>query len=317
MKLSTSDRQILLALERDADQSAAAISHETGVRAHTVQYTLAKFRSQKALQKRYFVNTFRLGFSRHSIFFSLASHRPRVIAETIEYLRAAEGVSLVLELGGDFQFEVCLTFTSSYQFSEFLNDFGKRFGRILLHKSVALQIAHRVFGTRCLLPRAKDIAHHEHSLTKDVVEIDATDRRLLSVLSNKAPETKRELSRETGIPASTLEHRLRALSKEKVLVGSTYLINLPQLSHFILLLNARGLSLGFKELLLKFCTRTPAVFYYVECAGSWDYELGLTVEDSLEANQVVRELYETLGSELIQVRMLSLFARHKVSDFPF
>src|SRR3954447_8465167 len=70
-KLSATDRLILSAVHLDADRPISAVARLTGVRAHTVQYTLACLRDSGLIRRRPVIDVHRLGFAQHAFFLNV------------------------------------------------------------------------------------------------------------------------------------------------------------------------------------------------------------------------------------------------------
>lgn len=183
-------------------------------------------------------------------------------------------------------------------------------------KSIGIQASHFVYGSRCLDPRAKAIEGLHYELESTSVEIDELDKRILVSLSLNAPPTLQEIARSVRAPYATVERRVKQLREAGIFVRTTALLEFPFLHHFVVLVYTRSPSRALKEQLIRLASRTPEVFYLVECLGAWDYEVGVTVLRSADVQRVVRLLYEQLKGCVVDAKVLPLLHRHKVQDYP-
>ena len=89
------------------------------------------------------------------------------------------------------------------------------------------------------------------------------------------------------------------------------------MQQFRLLAYARGVSAELREHLYAFASSHRAITYYIECLGSWDFELGVEVERAEQTTAVVEQIYRNFGPELAALKILPLFQHYKITNFPF
>ena len=316
MKLSDEQRRILRVVECAADLPVAEVARLAKVRPHVAQYHCSRFRAQGILRSRLFINTYRLGYTRYAIFFSMPGARGTARSELIAKLKKHTNVALLLEVGGEFQFEINLVVRFAFELQQFLDWVSKECGESLGNRAVCVQLAHRLFGMKCLWNSTKGIQELSYGVVPSTVLLDATDHQILTQYRDSTPSL-REVGAAVGIAPSTVEQRLRRLRSNGVISGAAYLIEGLPIQSWVILVHTNGLSPADREGIVNFGRVHQLVHYSVESLGGWDVELGVTAFEPDAPTRVVEDLYQSWGARITRLQVLPLFARHKVVDYPF
>jgi DNA-binding Lrp family transcriptional regulator len=316
MKVSEEQGRILRVIECAADMPLTEVAKRARVKLHSVRYHLKRFRDSGLLKERLFINTYRLGFTRYAIFFSVSGRRGSPRSELIKKLQRHDKVALVLEVGGEFQFEINVVVRIPAELQEFLDWMSKECGEGLGGKAVCVQLSHRLFGMKSLWAHGPKLPELDYGVVSETVLIDKLDHDILVHYSSGSP-TLREAGSALGVSASTVEARLKKLKVNGVISGSSFVIDGIPMLHWVILVHTSGLDSEMRHGIVAFARAHPLVNYTVECLGGWDVELGVSASDAMAPTQVVEELYRAWGAQITKTQVLPLFARHKVVDYPF
>jgi DNA-binding Lrp family transcriptional regulator len=316
MKVSEEQRRILRVIECAADLPLTEVAKRAKVRLHSTRYHVKRFRNLGLLRERLFINTYRLGCTRYAIFFSVAGRRGSPRCDLIRKLQQHDKVALVLEVGGEFQFEINIVVRVPAELQEFLDWMSKECGESLGGKAVCVQLSHKLFGMKSLWAKSPKQPELAYGVVPETVQLDTLDHQILVEFRDRFP-TLREVGASLGVSASTVEARLSKLKLSGVISGSSFLIDGLPMLHWVILIHTNGLESEMRKSIVDFGRSHPLVHYTVECLGGWDIELGVSAEDSMAPTQVVEELYRAWGAQITKTQVLPLFARHKVVDYPF
>ena len=332
VRLSRIDREVLLFSQLHADASATAIAKKAKCREHTVRRSLAKLEESGAIQRYPYINIYPLGFAEYGIFFSLTSGKKQR-TKLLATLEEMDRVAWILELGGDFQFGVALCARGAGEIIDIFDSLSAQFGEIFFEKSIAVRTGWHLFPRRYLSPTKIQDGPLSCGRTSEsrlsakkgaiapgpTVKLDELDHLILSTLSSARYHSYRELARMLSVPHTTLLHRMKLLAELGVLRGFAYGIDASVfgMQTYRLLIYMKQVSLAAKHELHEFCTAHRNVFAFIECLGSWDFEVKVEVETSAQLTEVMELLYERFGSALQTIKVLTVLRTRKLEFYPF
>lgn len=312
MVISALDRQIMTYAELQAEIPVPQLAKQMGLRPHAVYYGLNKLEREGILRKVPFINMQRLGYSDYLLLFSLALHDPKSRDALITYLQKNPPVTWLAELGGDYQYGAALYVRDSAELTHFLADLAVRFGGLFFHKAFSLHTRFARFTRSYLHPSAPRQVI-ENRITSDVHTLNEVDNKILIALTEHANKTPADVARLLDIPLSTLHYRLQTLKKQGVLDRQVYFIDTSKLNiqSFELLVFTKGLDPELPDKLFAFAKKHPHIVFFIQCIGSWDFELGIEVETMSGATEVVQEIYAAFADTITTITTLPLFRQLK------
>ena len=318
MKLSQKERDIVAAIELRAYLSIEDIRKETGYREHTIRYSIRRLTERGILSIIPVVNVVTMGYTMHNVFFSLGAESKNVKQKLIEALKKAPEVVWLAEFGGDYQYGLGLCVRHIMRIPGFLQRLSDQFGNIFFEKSVSTQFSSAFLPRKYLTSKKikQDLLPIIHETER--VDVDDLDKKILRALSTHAELSRRQLALKLQMPLSTLELRIRKLEDRKVVTGYTFLVDTGKLGmqHFKLLIFAKGIRSQLSRKILAFAVQHPNVTLFIECFGGWDYELNVEVEKAEDTVQIIQELYEFAGGDVLTVKALSHFRDLKFLTHP-
>jgi DNA-binding Lrp family transcriptional regulator len=320
MELTERERKVLGVIEHRAGLPINETAKFARLKVSSLRYCISRFTERGVIiGQAPFINVYPLGLTDYTIFFSLAALTAAQKARLLQQLISSTCVSWVGSLGGEYQLGVAVTAERIQEVPRLFRNLGKDFENIFHQKTVSVRIHFTAFGRKYLAPLLPPPALTACSNEDQRVELDPTDKLILSTLSDRGHNSQREISRLTGVPLSTVTRRIAKLEELGVICGYLFRYNLSKLgfSTYRILIHTRGVSVGFRDKLYAYAKAHPRVIHFVECLGVWDYELGVEIEDASQLNQVIEELYEKFGEAIYGTKTLQIFRHLKYSSFPF
>lgn len=318
MKLTPSQAKVIVAAQLNADLPVKKLRSRLGMKEHTVRYALHRVQQEGVLERRCFLNLFRLGYLQHEVFISLVGERPRDRELLLAYLQGCDRISWIGRLGGEYQYGFNLCSRNMGEVVAFFEKLAGSFGTLFLEKAIALRVGLTYFGNRYLAPDVKPGPALEYRASGGVVAIDPTDQGILGALSHLGYRSSYDLARDLKMSQSTVDYRLRRLRTQGVIVGSYYTVRHERVGilSFLCLVALRGVSGVFRDRALEFCGRHPQVVVLVEAIGSWDFEFVIEAFSAHEAMQTSEALIECFGRDLLWIKLMPIFSFPKVSEYP-
>lgn len=302
-KLSAVQKRVLAEITWDARASVEDVARRLSVRPHTVRYAIDQLHSALRLNPFCLTDPFRRGQTPYRFFFSINSADQVRRKKMIEYLKSLPEVHWLYELYGQYQFLLSLRTTSMSHLSVVLKDFDAKFGDLVTTRSVSMMprvtafvpwLAHSGSGPRMTFEYSDDAAP---------VELDATDQKIIALVSAKPLASLRELARVCGIPASTLDYRLDKLVKSRVIVGFFYGYEsrLTSGASFLVLVKFHGLGGGMYERFVQFGRNDPRVSRLSRFIGEWDMEMEVVLDDLHDIKDMVHSLHKVGGGVVREI----------------
>ncbi|MBI5369802.1 Lrp/AsnC family transcriptional regulator [Candidatus Uhrbacteria bacterium] len=320
MKLSDQEKQILAACELHADASLDELQERSGVGKNSIRYALQKLQFRGIIQRVPFVNMYPLGFTDFVVFFSLTSPGPaRDISQAFRKLMAHPCVTWVGELGGPYQYGVAIFSQSVSEFVVFLEFLRALFEGATIKKIVRITKRFTRYN-RAYLGRGVTKEHLDFGVMDRQMKCDALDETILLTMTNHPALTSRQQAKRIRLPDSTWHHRLRRLKADGIYLGELFSLDTGALGYtfYNLHVYTNGLYGDLEKKIRAWANRHPHVVHLIECIASWDFEIGVEVEQPQQITQIVGELYEQFGGDLVQIEMVPIFANRKYIFFrPF
>lgn len=319
MKLSPRDREVILKAQLRASEPLSRLKKGLNYKEHTVRYSIQRCLETNIIAPRVFVNLNRLGFNQYEVFFTLSSDKKQSRSGLIKSLVASDYISWFGQLGGDFQYGLNMVARNIGEVVSFFADLSEQFGTVFMEKAFAERISLQYFGSKFLSSRTRPAGMLSYAATTDKVEIDDTDRRILSAVTKMGERSSRRLARELSLPQTTVDYRLRKLEEKGVIVGYYYHLQAQELGlqSFLLLVGMKSISVKAISEFNAFCARHPNVLLLIHSLGSWDFEVWIDTETAVQATAIVEQLYDAFGHELSWIKILPAFQVLKVAEYPF
>ncbi len=279
MKLTSKEATILACVELHANDPISTCQKQTGYREHAIRYVLQKLEDQGAIRKVPFVDMYPLGYQDFGLYFSLASLQSKAKTDLLRILSHSPFITLLLELGGDYQYCAGMYVKHISEFMDILDRLSEQAPQLFFDKSFTMRVSMTRFRRKYLCPDLP-IETMSFGENKEQVNIDTLDEKILFGLSKHGSCSQRELATKTGVPFSTLHYHLSELTRKQIFRGMTYAITPSAIGMqaFQILIYAKGLRHRFQEELFAFVRDDPRGVYFVRCIGAWDFEIGVEVE---------------------------------------
>lgn len=318
MKLSKIEKEILCGLELSGDMSTEEIASMIGYSARSVRYYTRRLEDKGLLEKpAFFLDVHPLGLSNANIYFSAmgsSDFRKRLVATC----NASKQVSWLAELGGDFHYGLSLTIRKPGDVAKNLVDLSKTLPNLFHEKSHIFHVSLSVFPKKYLRTKPARFEALTYGHSKVSTNVDELDKRILFELSARSLESTRTLGKRVGCSHVTIDSRIKRLRKGGIIKGVRRKINVELLGYqrYKILVYTRGVHPELTLKLQNFASKHPHVVNFIECLGSWDYELGVEVLKASDLNLVTYQLYDTFGDFLLTLKILPVLKVIKVCPYP-
>lgn len=320
MRMSPQEMRVFQTVLLQAKVPFSEIARSLKMREHTVRRVVASLRERGViLGTQPYLNHSALGLQQFVIYFSLIEGNEAVRNKFVTALCADEHVSFVAEVGGDFHYEVNILVRHHDSIIDFLDKLAGKFKAKIQTPAIAMVHRREYSGIRYCAAKVPTSPSLISAPVSSVIKIDRVDHGILSLLCNERIESRKEIGRRLGIPASTVDYRIRSLEEKGAIVGHYYLCDPKMLGEipFSLLVHADLITAAKRERLLKYCREHDRISHMTTNIGAWQAAIWCRVADYQEAQRVLHELYAELGDAVNAIRFMPQLNFYKFSYYPF
>ena len=305
-RLSNEELAVIEATHLSWGAPAKVLAHKVGLGESTFRRVSERLIATGILLPFTVIDVYRLGFAEYCILATLSAAGHRRREALLEFLTKNRAVSWHLEVGGDFDIEICVRASGPMDISKFsealTSEFGRVFSRTIVSQSIGFSVFQRVYSSQ--KPQKRD------SLTcgyhRELVEVDSKDHKLLDHLMRYPRHTMREISRRTNISHSTLDYRLKHLQKLGIVRGTICRMHPRDIGYtsFRLLVSTTGLGMAIKDKMFEFCLAQPSVINLDSMIGGWDFELRCEVQQPSDISNLKADLISQFEKDISMVQVL-------------
>ena len=303
MILSSDEKKVLSVVTLQSELSVRAISRRVGMKDHRVKYILKKFGDEGAFYSYPFVNYHRLGYLEFNLFIAVKGGKGAARQKLLAKLQDSPAVKHLGVTGGEYQIDVQIWTRSLDALRETLDGVARGSADIDYQVDTLMVGSTTYFAANFLGVGGTSDDSVVIAPSGDIFEADDLDRRIIrGIFSQKTPNVNL-LAKTLGLSQSTLFARVERLKKQGVLVRMGFMLNHLKIgfSHVTLLLKAKRPSRAFAQALGEFCIQSRAACFLVECYGSWDYQVGVMLQDQTKLSIFTDLLLESLGDQIVRV----------------
>ena len=127
------------------------------------------------------------------------------------------------------------------------------------------------------------------------MELDATDRALLVLLSNDARVSHRSLARSLGIAQGTVMNRIRRMEEQGVIQGYSVTLDPVQLGWSLTIMAGLRIEKGRMIDVQQKISADPRVFAVYDVTGDWDSIVLARVQDRADLDNLTKTVFTLDG----------------------
>lgn len=293
--------------------SAAEIGKALKLKPHVARRSIERLREQQAVHPYVPINTCALGFSEYQIILDWGGNFGTQARTLVQKIIDHDHVPFVSELAGKLQFAVWAR--DAAHLGDLLDDI---IGALPpgVSKTVILRRWFHAFVVTFEGPSS--FQGYRLAPNKAPISFDETDHRILKSVCELNHFSSQQIARAAGIPASTVDYRIRRLLKENVLLEPRYFINESKFGFHRLNVRLRAESpAAVRESLLTAARQSGESSSLAEVIGPWDFELSLALRSDLTTNAILSKIINETRGKVNVLEIVPLIRYLKISNYPF
>lgn len=334
--LDIKDRKILYCLFINSRLSINAIAKLTDLSRDIVSYRIDKLKEDGILLLlTTLTNIWNIEHYRYHIAIKLKSMTQEEEKEIRKKLLKNQYVTWLARAQGRYDWGIGITAPSKQQAYWVLNNvvslFRNNFNsytifesldekylepNYLLDKETSSKIKHEALKIRDRSSYMKELINNNH-IDKNF-KLDAKDLRILKKIEIDCRKPVSKISEELGIPASTIHNRIRKLVQNKVIKSFFPVISEMKigLTRCWVLLQTAISDHTKEKRIERFIESHPYIVYRTKLIGDWNLYLEITYKNIEHFREIMQEVKEFFGEDLMSYEHLNLLEEIKCEYLP-
>ena len=291
IKLDAFDKKILEILIENSREQITTISKKVRLGRENVHYRINRL-VKLGLIKEFntILNEGNLGLSHYVVFLELVKLEEGTEKQIIDYLKNNQFMSWIGTSAGKWSlvFDIVL-YEETSNLEKVLKDFLKKFGNYVDDYKVLKLSESDYFASKLIGKENKFVSINK---VKNKIKLDKTDYRILSLLNQDSRKTLVDISTKTDLTPNGINNRIKRLVENNIIVGYTISIDWRKLDFEWFTIQIRLTKHDEeieKEIKKFFRNHKKVVFYYKYLGGSWDFDIGVLVQNSNELREFINE----------------------------
>jgi len=319
VKLDVKDRKIIHQLEINARQPITIIGKKVGLKSDIVAYRIKRLEKEGILKSTIgYINFHKLGYIDFGVYISLRYNNQQKENSFVEYLKKHSNVSYFARTGGNYNFIVGILAKNSIALYPILKEIKNKFSDLIDQFDIVTRISLKHFSRKYLIEveDKEDLPYFGGDLEE--ISLDALDKNILNYLAKEGRIKIIDLSNQLNEAPSTIISRIKRLEKTRVITGYYALLSPKKFGFQVynFLVKVGSTDECEDEKFTRFCEKHPHITWLIKTLGSWDYEIGVEVENQEKLQEIISELRGN-SSRLIKIDFLAIFDTLKYSQYPF
>ncbi|MBS3067156.1 Lrp/AsnC family transcriptional regulator [Candidatus Micrarchaeota archaeon] len=297
MALDKKDKELLTLLYLNSRESFTQLGKKLKLSSSAVERRMRQLKDAGIISLLFAdVNLAKLGFKAYRIYLKFdvfdVNTEKQVLALFEAYPQTLWGV--VCE--GEYDVLWRIVARDELEVEDAINTMTEKFGKSIVEKTVITT----TYQTYLSWNRALGGERHPEFPLERVTQyekLDNIDMKILSLLYNNARATTVDMASIVGLTPDAVSYRIKKLTKEAFILGYTAWFDAKKLGfeYYKILINFRAMTHNKETKFLDFCLEHDNVIFLNKCIGSWDIEVDILVENTLELHKFITEIKTKFG----------------------
>jgi len=317
--LKKAEKKILSRLELNSRTPFSKFKKRLRKSQQQISYTVNSLLKKGIIQQfNTIIDYSKLNVLSFRVYFKVSYVGKEKFTKLIEFLKSDPHTSWVATCGG--RYDLICTFMSANpsQFNKTLKAIMAKFPAQLKNYLVLTTVVVRGFGRKHFFKNFSILPEIIYGGDRKPEEIDETDMKILSQLSEKARMSSVRLGRMLSLTPKTIIQRIKKLQERKIIVGFKPILNPRKmgLNSTLLMIRYHNVSSEMEDKLIDYLKAHPNVVSAVKTLGEWDIEIQIEVGETAALRKIEMEIRQKFALLIQEIESIPLFTTYKENFFP-
>ena len=292
-QLDIKDRKILYELDKNSRQSLAQLSKKTGLSKQVINYRLNAL-VQEGVIKRFYTelnygNTNSVVFKLH---IQLENVNKEIEDKIYKYFEGLKCSTWVVSCSGKWDMICGVAVHDIIAYNHVLTEIMNNFSKYIHNKEIITNIYLNICNRKWLMPEERSLKLTCSGGRTFDLKLDEKDFKILDVLSNNSRAKLVDLATTCNLKPNMVKYRIKQLEKKGVINAYRISLNLKMLGkEFCKAFLYLHQKTDEKErMLIEYCKSHPNVTSFIQCIGSWDFEIESEVDNIDQFHSIMKEI---------------------------
>ncbi|MEX0920460.1 MAG: Lrp/AsnC family transcriptional regulator [Candidatus Pacearchaeota archaeon] len=318
--MDNKDKKILYELDKNSRATYSQISKATRISKETVRYRINNLTKEGVIRKFLTViNSSKLGNSFYQITLKLQNIDEKKKRRIIDFLKDSNHVAWIGNLEGNYDIAFILYMKNQLELQKFVKILYEKFSKSIMRKTLSINLNAEFFNRDYLVNKKRTlIKKNSYESYDKFLKLDATDKKICSLLGKDARMSSVEISNKISISADSVSRRIKNLEKEGVIQGYTLVMNQDKMeqSHYKILLHLNNISKEKEDQMISVIRFNNKVIAIVKVLADWDYEIDLEVENINLMKEFTMELTNKFSEIIRDYESIRVINMPKYNFYP-
>ncbi len=291
--LDNKDSKILYELDLNSRQRLTSLSKKVGISKQSLNYRINKLVKDGVITRFYTeLNYGNINAQVFKLHLQLENTTPVLEEKIYEYFQQLECSTWVASCSGKWDMICGVAVSDTISYNKILAEIMDKFSKYIHNKEIITNIYLNVCNRKWLLPEKKT---GRVTITGGKVvnlKLDSTDFKILRILSNNSREKLINIASACKTKPSVIKYRIKNLEKIGIINAYRIGLNLNLLEKefckaFVYL---HQKTTEKEKMLIDFCKTHPNITAFIQCIGSWDFEIEFEVDHIEQFHSIMKEI---------------------------
>ena len=320
IKVDKKDKEILFYLDLNARSSISSIAKKVKTSKQVVKYRIDRMIENGIIETfLLFVNGTKLGYVAYKFYIQFQNIIEEKLEEIVEELKSHPLIVWVATCDGKFDLAIAPIARNNVHAYAILNElllkYNEYIGDIVPLNYIDVSHLKKVHLTGF---KRDQIDAPYWGYEPSNYRLDDYEVGILSILCENARKPITEIAKDIGCTVDIVNNRIKKLVKDKVIVGSTIIVNKSLLGYEYhkILLKTRFYSEREEKHFLEFVKAEENIVDVIRMMGSWNYELDIEVKNAYQLHNIIVKIRNNFSNNIKNYDSLMILKEHKLNFFP-
>jgi Lrp/AsnC family leucine-responsive transcriptional regulator len=297
MELDKKDRELLTLLYLNSRMSFVQMGKKLRLSSSAVERRMRQLKEAGIISLLFAdVNLAKLGFKSYRIYLKFDVFNEKMENEVLGLFEAHKRTLWGVTCEGAYDVLWRQVAKDEKEVEDAINMMTERFGAEIAEKAVATT----TYQTYLSWNRALGGERHPEfpmERTTEAEGLDGTDMKILASLYGDARATTVDLAGRVGLTPDAVRYRMDRLTKDGFILGYTAWFDAKRMGfeYYKILINFRSITREKEKEFLDYCLEHDNVVFLNKCIGSWDIEVDVIVENTVELHKFISGIKTKFG----------------------
>jgi DNA-binding Lrp family transcriptional regulator len=318
-KVDLLDKKILFLLDHDSRASLSEIAKALKTSPQVVKYRVENLYKREILQYCFPMVEYRgIGYFFGLHFIKLQNMDSKEEKKFYDYLNSHKYIPIIMRSQGYADLIIAIDGKGIHHLSEIVRELQNKFSDHFLEWDTVIPIGFSRFNRNYLIGSDEITPDVAFTGAPVKIELDETDRKVLSMLNFNARTPTAQIARKIGISYENAMKRIKKLEKTGVIQVYTILPDHVKLGYprYRTLIKFKNLNEKSERKFFTYCNLQPNIVHHLKVLGNWDLVIDIEVESMEKLREIIMDIKSKFSKIVQRIEPSYIYKIDQFRDIP-